>query len=224
MTSLDERISNLESGRLFVAPISDALNKTFLLKKRSSVIPALAVEFQGVNYLISHAPLYNATEIRINGKFLKISSYARYLGRNSTYGICVYKVLSSALPVFPWFTDTLYEGQSVFSVGPHTMGLTLETLSFGVADGIVSKTERDLSTNIGDEYIQHTAEMFHSLYGSSILHTFGPLFTIKNEQPYLIGLNSTFGYIDNNDPSYIGVTFAHSRKNIELAIQNIIGG
>lgn len=224
-STLDERLSNLELGRTFVAPIADALSKTFLLRKSSGAIPAFVVTFKGNKYLISHSALDNATEIRIGSSFFPLSpTYATYLGKNDTYRISVYKVTSNALAAFPWFDEKLYEGQDIFAIGPHAMGLSYETLSFGVADGVVSKVKRDLTTQLGDEYIQHTAEMFYSLYGALIPHTFGPLFTIKNNQPYLAGLNTTFDYIDSNDPTYIGITFAQSRSNIEAAIQSIIGG
>ena len=85
-------------------------------------------------------------------------------------------------------------------------------LSLGAADGIISKLEAKLNDQV---YIQHTVGMVGAI------NDFGPLFTIQGQKPYLIGLNQNFSYMDVNDPTYIGISFACTLQTINAMIESV---
>ena len=223
-------ISDLELGRIFVAPIKEALNKTFLLGLSSNqriinVTPGFVVLGKNQKkYIISHSDLPQANAILMNSHFQPLSPFALYKTTDASVKLSVYQVINNTLEEFPLYPKELHEGMKVFSIGPHMMPDfsyfeknhvmlgNFINLSLGAADGIISKLDGQYK---GRAYIQHTVGMVGAI------NDFGPLFTIQAQKPYLIGLNQNFTYMDADDPTYIGISFACTLKTINDLIEEV---
>lgn len=223
-------ICDLELGKMFVSPIKEALNKTFLLgeshnKRIVKVIPGFVVlAHNQKKYIVSHSDLPQANAILLNHAFQPLESFAIHKKTDVFFKLSIYQVIHDGLESFPLYSQSLHEGMKVFSIGPHMMPEisyfrknhvmlgTFLHLSLGAADGIISKLDGQFK---GTNYIQHTVGMIGAM------NDFGPLFTIQSQTPYLIGLNQNFTYMDPDDPSYIGISFACTLKTILSVIESL---
>nr|CAX83805.1 uncharacterized protein [uncultured bacterium] len=148
----------------------------------------------------------------------------------------------NSLSDFKWYNDPVEEGLAVYTVGDQTdtfytltASYSNKDLDFSVAEGFVARVNSPLAPSWGSSitdvgpYIRHTAitNPLRNSYnrGGSFG---GPLFTIKKDDagiryPALIGMNFYTYYTETLDPTYIGISFAISQKDLQQAITNIVG-